>query len=99
MGGVRPDAVVAYNDLIAIGLMHEAQALGLRIPTDVAVAGFDNIPVSRFMHPALTTVDMRSESQGEAAMQLLLEVIGGKEDAANLLFEPRLVSRASTASR
>lgn len=99
MGGLRPDAVVAYNDLIAIGLMHEAQALGLRIPTDVAVAGFDNIPVSRFMHPALTTVDMRSESQGEAAMQLLLEVIGGKEDAANLLFEPRLVSRASTASR
>ena len=98
LGGPRPDAVVAYNDLVAIGLMHEAQALGLRVPNDVAIAGFDDIPVSRFMHPALTTVNMRSEEQGEAAMTRLLDVLQNRTtEAGEMLFEPRLVPRASTA--
>lgn len=93
----RPDAVVCYNDLVALGFMHEAQALGLRVPEDVAVTGFDDIPVAAFMHPALTTVDMRSEAQGEAAMRLLLEAVSGHGTASDILLEPRLVPRASTA--
>jgi DNA-binding LacI/PurR family transcriptional regulator len=96
MGGERPDAVVCYNDLVAIGLMHETQALGLRVPDDVAIAGFDDIPVAAFMHPALTTVNMRSEEQGEAAMRLLLDAMRGSTDASDILMEPRLVPRAST---
>ncbi|GAB2904516.1 LacI family DNA-binding transcriptional regulator [Uliginosibacterium flavum] len=94
---LRPDAVVCYNDLIAIGLMHEAQSLGIKVPNDVAIAGFDDIPVAAFMQPALTTVNMRSEEQGEAAMQLLLEAVSGSQDASDVLLEPRLVPRASTA--
>ncbi|GAA5164226.1 LacI family DNA-binding transcriptional regulator [Viridibacterium curvum] len=97
-GAERPDAVVAYNDLVAIGFMHEAQALGVNVPVDVAVAGFDDIPVARFMQPALTTVNMRSEEQGEAAMTRLLAILSGKAEASgDQLFEPRLVPRASTA--
>lgn len=98
MGAERPEAVVCYNDLVAIGLMHEAQALGLRIPEDVAIAGFDDIPVAAFMQPALTTVNMRSEEQGEAAMRLLLDAVsGGTLPERDILMEPRLVPRASTA--
>lgn len=98
LAGTRPDAVVCYNDLVAIGLMHEAQALGLRVPEDVAIAGFDDIPVAAFMQPALTTVNMRSEEQGEAAMRLLLEAVCGQaQDASDVMLEPRLVPRASTA--
>ncbi|MDP5238784.1 LacI family DNA-binding transcriptional regulator [Uliginosibacterium sp. 31-16] len=94
----RPDAVVCYNDLIAIGLMHEAQSLGIRVPEDVAIAGFDDVPVAAYMHPALTTVNMRSEEQGEAAMRLLLDAVrGDAQDASDILLEPRLVPRASTA--
>lgn len=96
MGGERPDAVVCYNDLVAIGLMHETQALGLRVPEDVAIAGFDDIPVAAFMHPALTSVNMRSEEQGEMAMRLLLEAMAGGTDASDILMEPRLMPRAST---
>lgn len=94
----RPDAVVAYNDLVAIGLMHEAQTLGIRVPEDLAIAGFDDIPVAAFMQPALSSVNMRSEEQGEAAMSLLLEAVrGGNGAARDVLLEPRLVPRASTA--
>ncbi|MDQ7988962.1 MAG: LacI family DNA-binding transcriptional regulator [Candidatus Dactylopiibacterium sp.] len=96
MGEARPDAVVCYNDLVAIGLMHEAQALGLRVPEDVAIAGFDDVPVAAYLHPALTTVNMRSEEQGEVAMRLLLEAVRGEGDASDILMEPRLVPRAST---
>ncbi|KAF7599727.1 MAG: LacI family transcriptional regulator [Candidatus Dactylopiibacterium carminicum] len=94
----RPDAVVAYNDLVAIGLMHEAQTLGIRVPEDVAIAGFDDIPVAAFMHPPLSSVNMRSEEQGEAAMNLLLEAVRDKSGIErDVLLEPRLVPRASTA--
>jgi len=98
LSGQRPDAVVAYNDLLAIGLMHEAQSLGIRIPEDVAIAGFDDIPVAAFMRPSLTTVNMRSEEQGEAAMKLLLALVRERDaNPSDILLEPRLVPRASTA--
>lgn len=97
MGSERPDAVICYNDLVAVGFMHEAQALGLRVPEDLAVAGFDDIPVAAFMQPPLTTVDMRSEEQGEAAMRLLLDAVSGHGNASDILLEPRLVPRASTS--
>ncbi|BDI06540.1 LacI family DNA-binding transcriptional regulator [Sphaerotilus microaerophilus] len=73
-----PDAVVAYNDLLALGLMSQAQVLGLNVPGDVSVAGFDNIIYSRYTSPALTTVDMGSEAVGAIAMQRLVERIRGE---------------------
>lgn len=92
----RPQVVVCYNDMVAIGLMHKAQAMGLRVPQDVAFAGFDDIPIAHYMNPPLTTVDMRSEQQGEAAMAHLLGAIVTKRLTGDILLEPHLVVRGST---
>ena len=94
------DAIVCYNDMIAIGLLHQACALGVEVPSQIAIAGFDNVPTTRFMTPPLTTVDMCSEEQGEKAMELLLHIIKTSEaEATELQLEPRLIVRASTGRK
>lgn len=99
MGAERFDAVVAYNDLLALGMMSEARSLGVRVPEDVSVAGFDNILFGRFSGPTLTTVDMHSEQMGELAVQRLLQTIAGELKPFDEILEPRLVLRASTRRR
>jgi LacI family transcriptional regulator len=96
----KPDAVVCYNDMVAIGFMGAARALGVSIPGDLSVVGIDNIPFGRFTSPALTTVDTQSELLGEEGMRLLLRRIGGDDSATgHVLVEPRLVLRESTRVR
>jgi DNA-binding LacI/PurR family transcriptional regulator len=95
----RPDAVVACNDLVALGLMSEAQTLGVRVPDEVSIAGFDNIAFGRYASPALTTVDLHSERMGSIAMERLLEAIAGELQPFDEILEPRLVPRASTCRR
>jgi LacI family transcriptional regulator len=96
----RPDAVVCYNDLVAIGFMGAARALGISIPEDMSVVGVDNIPFGRFTSPALTTVDTQSELLGEEGMRLLIRQIAGENPAAgHVKIEPRLVMRDSTRVR
>lgn len=99
LSGERPDAIVACNDQVAIGLMLQARTLGISIPEDVALASFDNIPPSGYVTPPLTTVDMQSEKMGEAAMQQLLALISGKTVTPDFRLEPNLVIRASTNRR
>jgi DNA-binding LacI/PurR family transcriptional regulator len=99
LGAQRPTAVVAYNDLIAIGFMHEAQALGLRVPQQVGVLGFDDIELARHVSPGLTTVAMNSAAQGAAAMQRLLQLINGESPRPlHTNLPPRLVLRGSCAN-
>jgi LacI family transcriptional regulator len=96
----RPDAVVCYNDMVAIGFLGAARTLGISVPADLSVVGIDNIPFGRFTSPALTTVDTQSEFLGEEGMRLLLRLISG--DAVvdgHIKVEPRLVMRDSTAQR
>jgi LacI family transcriptional regulator len=94
------DAVVCYNDMVAIGFMGGARALGISIPDDLSVVGIDNIPFGRFTSPALTTVDVQSERLGEEGMRLLLRQIQGEDPApAHVTIEPRLVMRDSTRVR
>ena len=64
LGPQRPQAVICYNDLIALGFMKEATSLGFRLPQDVSVAGIDNVPYGEYAAPALTTVDIQSENMG-----------------------------------
>ena len=99
MGSDRPDAVICFNDLLAIGFMSQAQVAGVRIPEQVSVAGFDDIPFSRYTSPSLTTVDMQSEAMGELALVRLLELIEGTLVASDETLRPRLVLRASTARK
>jgi LacI family transcriptional regulator len=97
----KPDAVVCYNDMVAIGFMAVAKTLGVGIPADMSVVGIDNIPFGRFTSPALTTVDTQSEHLGEEGMRLLFRLIEGVKpaDIGHVLIEPRLVMRDSTMVR
>lgn len=93
----RPTAVFAASDRLAFGVMHELQDAGLRIPRDISVAGYDNLPESRIVYPALTTVDINKEGTGRLAVRLLLDRIRNpqRENATHTL-PTRLVIRTST---
>jgi LacI family transcriptional regulator len=96
----KPDAVVCYNDMVAIGFLGAAKSLGIAVPADMSVVGIDNIPFGRFTSPALTTVDAQSELLGEEGMRLLFRAIeGGPLPAGHIKVEPRLVVRESTMVR
>lgn len=93
------DAVVAYNDLLAMGLLLEARALGIRVPEQVSVAGFDNLAFGRLMSPALTSVDMMGEATGELAMHKLVAAIRGEPTPfEDDVLPARIVARESTAA-
>ncbi len=68
----RPTAIVAYDDVVAIGTMRAAHALGLHVPDDVALVGFDDIDIAAFVEPPLTTVRQQKEEMGRLAVELLL---------------------------
>lgn len=96
----RYDAILCYNDFIAVGLLHGLAARGVRVPDDIAVAGFDNIPVSCYVTPALTTVDMRSEDIGRFALDRLHNAIASGDRTPDVtLLEPHLLARTSTRIR
>jgi DNA-binding LacI/PurR family transcriptional regulator len=91
-------ALFAYNDISAIGSIRALQEQGLRIPQDVSVMGFDDIPGAAFYTPSLTTVQQPLNRMGEVAAQVLLERIeGNKEYPSEIAIEPELVVRESTA--
>ncbi|MCK6601209.1 MAG: LacI family transcriptional regulator [Bacteroidetes bacterium] len=75
----KPDLIFAANDRMAIGCYEGAGALGLRIPTDIGIAGFDDIFVSRFLTPRLTTVGVPITEVGKTAASLLLSRLAGTE--------------------
>lgn len=70
-----PTAIFASNDMMAIGVMDAVRMRGLRIPDDISVIGFDDVPQARFSRPALTTVRQPLEQMGKVATQMLLEMI------------------------
>ncbi|RKE37521.1 LacI family transcriptional regulator [Paraburkholderia sp. BL23I1N1] len=99
LGPRRPQAVICYNDLIALGFMKEAVSLGIKVPHELSVTGVDNVPYGEYAAPALTTVDIQSEKMGELAMQKLIDALAGHAEAGHSVFEPRLIVRESTAAR
>jgi LacI family transcriptional regulator len=68
-------AVVAHNDLVAVGAIAGARALGLTVPKDLSVVGFDNAAFAEYSNPALTTVNIPTFKQGEIAAKMLLELM------------------------
>ena len=77
----RVDAVFCCNDDLAHGAIYHCQRQGIRVPTDVAIAGFNDLPASAWMMPSLTTVDTPRYRIGYEAASLLMEVIGGRTPA------------------
>lgn len=94
----RPTAVIAYNDIMALGALHAARAHHLRVPEDVSVVGFDDIAVAAHANPPLTTVAQPKYRMGRLAMQLLRQMIEGSPPPGEgyTLLESPLVVREST---
>ena len=95
----RPTAVLAANDLSAVGVLAAADALGLSVPGDVSVAGYDDTSLARLRAVSLTSVDNAAREVGRLAAELLLIRIGVPDGPGELvLVPPRLVVRGSTAA-
>jgi len=98
----RPTAVFARNDYAAMGALRAAQDLGLEVPRDMAVAGFDNLPLARYTTPPLTTVDQPITEQGKRAAEFLIDRIEKRvKDQArrDVTLDCRLIVRESTDPR
>jgi DNA-binding LacI/PurR family transcriptional regulator len=90
-------ALFAYNDISAIGAIWALREAGLRVPEDVSVMGFDDIPAAAFNNPGLTTVRQPLERMGQIAAKTLIDLIEGKaEYVPEIAIEPEFVVRAST---
>jgi DNA-binding LacI/PurR family transcriptional regulator len=92
----RPTALVYANDSMAVCGIGTAQRAGLRVPDDLSVVGYDNLPLGRWLHPRLTTVDQQVQRVGAAAARTLLARCGEELAPARLDDRPRLVVRGST---
>ncbi len=94
----RPDAVFAANDMMALGCLYAFNEAGIKVPADIALAGFDDIPLARFVHPTLTTMRVSIAELGGLALTSLLlaiETDGAETPAAQTLI-PELIVREST---
>lgn len=89
-----PTAVLCYNDLAAVGLLSAAHAAGLRVPGDLSVVGYDNLPLSAFTIPPLTTVSQPTQRMGQEAVALCLAVLAGKP-ASDVVLTGELILRGS----
>ncbi|MER5840376.1 LacI family DNA-binding transcriptional regulator [Streptomyces prasinus] len=97
----RPDAIVCANDLLAIGVLQRLRQLGVDVPGDVAVTGFDDIPMMDLADPALTTVRQPVRALAAEAVHLLGHRLAGRNDGPrrSVRLAPELVVRASSAPR
>ncbi|MEG5263492.1 LacI family DNA-binding transcriptional regulator [Pseudomonas sp. JDS28PS106] len=95
----RPTAIFAGNDVIAIAVLRAAAERGIAVPKDLSVVGFDDIQMSRYVYPALTTVGQSIRQLGETAAQMLLRRIAAPDahDVHRQLVMPSVVVRESTA--
>jgi DNA-binding LacI/PurR family transcriptional regulator len=97
----RPSAILARNDFTAMGAMYAIRDTGLSVPDDIAIVGFDNVPLSAYTTPPLTTVDQTIIQQGRESARLMLERITGDRarERREINLECRLIIRESTWSK
>lgn len=98
--GELPDAVFAANDMMALGCLYALTQAGVQVPGQVALAGFDDIPLARFVHPGLTTMRVSIAELGAQAMSRLLGLIdpAGAAPQGNVMLKPTLIVRDSTVA-
>ena len=92
----RPTAVFAANDVLAVGVMRAAEDVGLRVPHDLSVAGFDDFDFAALVRPALTTVRIDFAAMGEWAADVLVTLAEGGDPAPSVTLATTLVVRGST---
>jgi len=95
----RPTAIFAANDEMAFGVIKVAHQLGLKIPDDLSLVGFDGTPFSTFVVPSLSTIIRQTDAMARFATQKMLAQINGEADEARAIetmISPRFVPREST---
>jgi LacI family transcriptional regulator len=95
-----PTAIFASNDAMAIGALSALKEFNVDVPKDIAVVGFDDIPMAQYAHPRLTTVRFDLKTFGEIAMKRILEAInlGESHERKHILLDYELVIRDSCGS-
>jgi DNA-binding LacI/PurR family transcriptional regulator len=92
----HPTGIIAISDLVAIGIMNEAERLGLTIGRDLSLIGFDDAPMTQYLRPALTTVQQAIPETGQALMTILEALLNKTEpEEPHILIPPRLIVRDS----
>lgn len=96
-GAHQPDAIFAANDMMAIGCLFALTESGVKVPNDIALAGFDDIPISRFVTPPLTTMRVDIGDLGRRAVERLVSIIEAADEADTTaeILTPKLTVRVS----
>lgn len=92
----RPTAIVFANDVMAIAGLSYAQSVGIRVPEDLSITGYDNTELASFINPPLTTISTDPVRWGRVAAQVLLDLLNGNRDEDIILPEPNLVLGGSS---
>ena len=93
----RPTVIICGNDVLAAGAMLAVREMGLRVPQEVSLVGFDDIDIARLLDPPLATVHVPHRRMGQAAARLLLQLRDKAPEAKNTAFEAELIERGSLA--
>ncbi|AOY74496.1 LacI family DNA-binding transcriptional regulator [Clostridium formicaceticum] len=95
----RPTAIFAGSDQIAMGVMKAAYEIGLKIPEDISIVGYANIPISGDLYPGLTTVDQYPYETGKLSAEILTKIINGEQiHQKKFIMEPQLLVRQSCSA-
>ncbi len=93
---IKPSAIICGNDVLAMGALFEADAHGIRIPDQVSITGFDNLPITEHLKPALTTIDVPSAAMGVRAAEAIVQKLKTGEKIKSRLLEANLLIRNTT---
>ncbi|MGP4116423.1 GntR family transcriptional regulator [Levilactobacillus zymae] len=93
----RPTAIACYNDQLAIRVLALVKQLGLRVPEDISIVGFDNYQMSEYMSPALTTLNHEKEQMGQAAGKMIVDLLNHKP-VESITYDPQLIVRKSATA-
>ena len=91
----RPTVVMCGNDVLAVGALREAAKMGLRVPDEVSITGFDDIELAEITSPALTTVHVPHREMGQKAASELIDMVEGRSDGQSTCINTHIVSRQS----
>ncbi len=91
----RPTAILCGNDVLAVGAVRQAQEMGIRVPDDISITGFDDIELARIVQPGLTTVHVPHREMGRKAANELIEMIEHNTPGRSVELETKIVNRNS----
>jgi DNA-binding LacI/PurR family transcriptional regulator len=93
----RPTAVFCYDDMTALGAVSQSRSIGLHVPEDLSVIGFDDLSIVQYTDPPLTTVRQPMADMGRLAMETLLDLLAGSTASHTIKLPGQLIVRGSTA--